>query len=112
MQKITVDLVRLAVSGVVVCAIVVVANPGGLHDRGQLATAKIRIPPPIHVKAVSVAAPAMCWATNEPIGASATQEAQTERGAILQSCASVAPTTRRHREPAREPQNVVLAFAL
>ena len=98
MQKISVDLIRLAVSGAVVCTVVVAANLGGLHHRDRLADAEFRIAPPIHVNAISVAAPATCWATNEPIGAPATQETQPERRAILQSCASVAPTLRRHRE--------------
>jgi hypothetical protein len=105
MQKISVDLVRLAVSGAVVCAVVVAANLGGLHHRDRLADAEIRIPPPIHVQAISVGAPATCWATNKPIGAFAMQETQPERRTILQSCASVAPSLRRHSEPAREPQS-------
>ncbi len=107
MQKITVDLIRLAVSGAVACAVVGTANLGGLHHRDQLANAKIRIPPPIQVKAISVAAPPMCWATNDRIGAAATDEAQTERGAILRSCASLAPASRRHGEPVREPQSLL-----
>ena len=107
MQKITVDLVRLALSGAVVCAVVVAADLGGLHHRGPLANVKIRGPTPIHVKAISVAAPPMCWARNDRIGAAATEEAQTEASAILQICASVAPALRRHSEPAREPQSLL-----
>jgi hypothetical protein len=99
MQKITVDLLRLAFSGAVACAVVGAADLGGLHHRGQFVNAEIRIPPPIHVNAISVAAPATCWATSEPIGAPATQEAQMKRRTILQSCASVAPPLRRHSEP-------------
>jgi len=99
MQKITVDLLRLAFSGAVACAVVGAADLGGLHHRGPIVNAEIRAPPPIHVKAISVAAPATCWATSEPIGASAMQETQPERRTILQSCASVAPPLRRHSEP-------------
>ena len=99
MQKISVDLLRLAFSGAVACAVVGAADLRGLHHRGQFANAEIRAPPPIHVKAISVAAPSTCWATSEPIGAPVTQETQTGRTAILQSCASVAPTLRRHSEP-------------
>jgi hypothetical protein len=99
MQKISVDLIRLAVSGAVACAVVGAADLTGLHHRGQFANAEFRIPPPIHVQAISVAVPATCWATSEPIGAPATQEAQLERRTILQSCASVAPTLRGHSEP-------------
>ncbi len=99
MQKISVDLVRLAVSGAVVCAVVVAVSLGGLHHRDRLADAEIRVPPPIHVQAISVAAPATCWATNKPIGASAMRETQSERRTILQSCASAAPPLRRQSEP-------------
>jgi hypothetical protein len=107
MRKISVDLIRLAVSGAVIGAVALAANLGALGDRDQLANAKMRIPPPIHAKAISVGAPAMCWTTHEPIDAAAMQEAQTERGAIVQSCASVAPALRRLSEPQRQ-----LAFAL
>ncbi len=98
MQKNTVDLLRLAFSGAVACAVVGAADLRALPHGDQLANAKIRVAPPIHVKAISVAAPETCWATSEPIGAPATQETQTGRTAILQSCASVAPTLRRHSE--------------
>jgi hypothetical protein len=98
MQKISVDLVRLAVSGAVVCAVVVAVNLESLNHRDRLADAEIRVLPPIHVQAISVAAPATCWATNKPIGASATQEAQPGRTTMLQSCANVAPPLRRHSE--------------
>ena len=99
MQKISVDLIRPAVSGAAVCTVVVAANLAGLHHRDRLADAGIRIPPPIRVQAISIAAPATCWATNKPIGASAMQETQSERRTILQSCASVAPPLRRNSEP-------------
>ena len=101
MQKISVDLVRLAVSGAVVCAVVVAVNLESLNHRDRLADAEIRVLPPIHVQAISVAAPATCWATNKPIGASATQEAQPGRTTMLQSCANVAPPLRRHSESQR-----------
>ena len=77
MQKISVDLIRLAVSGAVICTGVVAAELRGLHHSDQVAYAKIRVAPPIQVRAVSVGAPALCWTTDEPIGASATHEAQT-----------------------------------
>jgi hypothetical protein len=107
MQKITVDLLRLAFSGAVACAVVGAADLRGLHHRGQFANAEIRAPPPIHVQAISVVAPPICWTANHPTGAPATQETRTERGAILQSCASVALTLRRHSEPEREPQRLL-----
>ena len=107
MQKITVDLIRLAVSGALIGAVVGAAQLRGLHHSDQLANAKIPVPSPIHAKAISVGAPAMCWTTHEPIDAAAMHEAQTERGAIVQSCASVAPALRRLSEPQRQ-----LAFAL
>jgi hypothetical protein len=99
MQKISVDLIRLAVSGAVICAVVGTAEFRALQHGGQFANAKIRGASPIQVKAISVGAPALCWAMDEPIGASATQEAQTEPAAIAQTCPSVAPTLRRLSEP-------------
>ncbi len=99
MQKISVDLIRLAVSSAVICAGVAAAELRGLHHGDQVAYAKIRVAPPIQVKAISVGAPALCWTIDEPIGASATQETQTERAAFAQSCSSVAPTLRRLSEP-------------
>jgi len=110
MQKITVDLIRLAVSGAAVGAVALAANLGALGDRDQLANAKIPVPSPIHAKAISVGAPAMCWTTNDRIRAPTMEEAQTEPSVILQTCASVAPALRRHREPASNPQSL-LAFA-
>ena len=107
MQKITVDLIRLAVSGAVICAVVGAAELGSFHHSDQFATAKIRIAPPIHTKAILVPALPPCWATKEPFGAPTTQEAQSERGAIVRSCASVAPAPRRHSGSRR-----LLAFAL
>ena len=99
MQKISVDLIRLAVSGAVICAVVGAAEFRGLHHGGSFAIAKTRIAPPIQVRAISVGAPALCWTIDEPIGASATQGAQGERAAIAQSCSSVAPSLRRLSEP-------------
>jgi hypothetical protein len=99
MQKISVDLIRLAVSGAVICTGVVAAELRGLHHSDQVAYAKIRVAPPIQVKAISVGAPALCWAMDEPLGASPTQEAQTAPAAIAQTCSSVAPTLRRLSEP-------------
>jgi hypothetical protein len=99
MQKTPVDLIRLAVSGAVICAGVAAAELRGLHHSNQVAYAKIRDAPPIQVKAISVGAPALCWTIDEPIGASATREAQTERTAIAQTCSSVAPALRRLSEP-------------
>lgn len=94
MQKISVDLIRLAVSGAVIGAIALAANLGSPHHRDRLANAEFRPPAPIHVQAISIAAPAACWATNAPIGAPARQETQFERRTILQSCASAAPPLR------------------
>jgi hypothetical protein len=105
MQRITVDLIRLAVTGAVALAVVLAANPGGLNHRGQFVSAAFHIPMPILVNAISIAAPPMCWAANDQIGAPATTEAQAERGAIVQSCASVAPALRSHRELA--PQSLL-----
>jgi hypothetical protein len=114
MQKISVDLIRLAVSGAVICAVVGVAELGGLRHSDQLAAAKTRMAPPIrvnsisvgHVNAISVGAPALCWSIDEPIGASATQGAQAERRAFAQTCSSVAPILRRLSEP---PSRLALA---
>ena len=99
MQKTSVDLIRLAVSGAVICTGVAAAELRGLHHGDQVAYAKIRGAPPIQVKAISVGAPILCWTIDEPIGASATQEAQTERAAIAQTCSSIAPALRRRSEP-------------
>jgi hypothetical protein len=107
MQKISVDLIRLAVSSAAICAVVGAAELGALRHGDQLANVKTRIAPPIHVNAISlghpnaisVGAPALCWSIDEPIGASATQGAQTERAAFAQTCSSVAPTLRRLGEP-------------
>ncbi len=99
MQKISVDLIRLAVSGAVICAAVAAAELRGLHHSEPLANAESRVAPPIQVRAISVGAPALCWTIDEPIGASALQDVQTDRAAIAQTCSSVAPTLRRLSEP-------------
>ena len=107
MQKISVDLIRLAVAGAAIYAVVGTAERAALRHGAQLVNAKIRVAPPIqvkaisvdHVNAMSVGAPALCWTIEKPIGASAAQEAQTERAGIAQSCSSVAPTVRRLSEP-------------
>ena len=99
MQKISVDLIRLAVSSAVICGGVGAAELRGLRHSDQVAFAKVRVAPPIQVKAISVGAPVLCWTIDEPIGASATQEAQTERRAFAQTCSSVAPPLRRLSEP-------------
>ena len=99
MRKISVDLIRLAVSSAAICAVVGTAELGALHHSGQLANPKFRVAPPIRAKAISVGAPALCWTMGKPFGASAAQEAQIERAAIAQSCSSVAPTLRRLGEP-------------
>ena len=99
MQRISVDLIRLAVSSAAVCAVVGVAEFRSLHHGGSLAIAKTRIAPPIQVKAISVGAPALCWTIEEPIGASAAQGAQGDPAAIAQTCSSVSPTLRRLSEP-------------
>ena len=110
MQKISVDLIRLAVSGAVIGAVALAANLAILHNRDRLVIAEFRIPTPIHVQAISVAAPAMCLATTEPIAALGIQETPPERRTILQSCASAAPIWRRHSEPGRElPSLLALA---
>ena len=82
MQKISVDLTRLAVSTVVICAAVGTAEFRSLHHGGSFIIAKTRIASPIQVKAISVGAPALCWTIDEPIGASTTQDAQAERAAV------------------------------
>ena len=114
MQKISVDLIRLAVTGAVICAVAGAAELGALRHSAQFAKVRTRIAPPIHVKAISlghvnaisVGAPALCWSIDEPIGASATQGTQTGLRAFAQTCASVAPTLRRLSEP---PSRVALA---
>ena len=107
MQKISVDLIRLAVSGALIYAAVGAAEWRSFHHSDPSATERIRIAQPIYMKAILFAVPPPCWATKEPIGAPTTHEAQTERGAIVRSCASLAPAPRRHSEPRR-----LLAFAL
>jgi hypothetical protein len=99
MQKISVDLVRLAVSSATICAVVGTAEFRSLHHGGSFAIAKIRIAPPIQVRAISVGAPALCWTIDEPIGASATRGPQGERAATAQTCSSVAPPLRHPSEP-------------
>ena len=99
MQKISVDLIRLAISCTVISAVVEVAVAQGLRHSDQLASAKIRIAPPIQVKAISVGAPALCWTIDEPIDGSATQDAQAKRAAVAQTCSDVAPSLRRLGEP-------------
>ena len=109
MQKITVDLIRLAVSGAVICAAVGAAELRGLHHSDQLANAKIRVAPPIQVKAISVGAPAMCWTMNEPDWRSAMQEAQTEPQRL---CKPARASRRRCAAIASRPQpQSLLAFA-
>jgi hypothetical protein len=99
MQKTSVNLIRLAVSGAAICAGVFAVELGGLYHSDQLAAGKIRVASPIQVKAISVGAPALCWTIGEPIRASATQGAQTERAAFAQSCSSVAPILGPLNEP-------------
>jgi len=98
-QKISVDLIRLAVSSAVICGVVGTAELGAVHHGAQFANTKIRIAPPIQVKAIPVGAPPLCRTIGETIGSSAAQESQTERAAIAQSCSSVAPTLRLRSEP-------------
>jgi hypothetical protein len=99
MQKVSVDLIRLAVSWTVIGAVVEIAVARGLYYNAQVTVAKIRIAPPIQASAISVGAPALCWAIDEPIGATATQEAQIKHTATAQTCSSVAPILRRRSEP-------------
>jgi hypothetical protein len=99
MQKISVDLIRLAVSCVAICTVVEIAVVRGLHYSAQVANAKTRIAPPIQVRAISIGAPALCWTIDDPIDASTTQETQTERAAFAQTCSGVAPSLRRLGEP-------------
>ena len=99
MQKISVDLIRLAVSAAVIGVVVDVAVQRGLHHGDHVASVKSHVAPPIQVRAISVGAPALCWTIEGPIGASTMQEARTERLTIAQTCSSVAPTLRRLVEP-------------
>jgi hypothetical protein len=99
MQKISVDLIRLAVSSAVICVAAGAAEFRSLHHGSSLAIAKTRIAPPIQVRAISVGAPALCWTIEEPIGGSAPQDAQTERTAPAQTCSNVAPSLRGLGEP-------------
>jgi hypothetical protein len=104
MQKISADLIRLAVSSAVICAVAGAAEFRSLHHGGSFAIAKTRIAPPILVKAISVGAPALCWTIEDPVGASATravvtQTLQGDGSAIAQTCSSVSPTLRRLSEP-------------
>jgi hypothetical protein len=107
MQKITVDLIRLAVSAALICAVVGAAEWRGFRHSDHSTTEKNRFAPPIYMNAIPIPDLPPCAATKEAIGAPTTQEAQTERGAIVRSCASVAPAPRRHSESRR-----LLAFAL
>ena len=99
MQRISVDLIRLAVSSAAICVVVGAAEFRSLHHGGSFVVAKTRIAPPIQVKAISVAAPALCWTIDEPIGVAVGQADQSERAAIAQTCSSVSPTLRRLSEP-------------
>ena len=58
MQKITVDLIRLAVSGAVICAVVGAAEWGSFHHSDQPETKRIYIAQPIYMKAILVGVPA------------------------------------------------------
>ena len=99
MQKISVDLIRVAISCTVISAVVEVAVAQGLRHSNQLASAQIRVAPSIQVKAISVGAPVLCWTVDEPIDGSATQDAQAKRAAVAQTCSDVAPSLRRLSEP-------------
>ena len=99
MQRTSVDLIRLAVSGAAICAGVFAMELGGRDHGDQLATGKIRVAPPIQATAISVGAPALCWTIGEPIGASANPGAPTERAVFAQSCSSVAPILGPLNEP-------------
>jgi hypothetical protein len=99
MQKISTDLIRLAVSSAAICAVVGIAEFRSLHHGGLIVVAKTRTAPPIRERAVSVGAPGLCWTIDEPVSASSTPGAQRERAAIAQTCSSIAPTLRRLSEP-------------
>ena len=99
MQKISVDLIRLAVSSAAICVVVGAAEFRSLQPSDSFVVAKTHIAPPIQVKAISIGAPALCWTMEEPIGATATQRAQGNPAAIAQTCSSVPPTLRRLSEP-------------
>ena len=95
MQKISTDLIRLALSSATICAVVGTAEFRGLRHGGSFAIARTRVAPPIPVRAISVGAPALCWTIAEPIGTSAAPETHNESVAIAQACSSVAPGLRR-----------------
>jgi hypothetical protein len=99
MQKISVDLIRLAISCTVISAVVEVAVAQGLLHSDKLGSAKVRVAPPIQVKTISVGAPALCWTIDEPIDGSAPQDAQAKRAPVAQTCSDVAPSLRRLSEP-------------
>ena len=98
MQKISRDLVRLAVSSAAICVVVGAAEFRSLQPSDSFVVAKTHIAPPIQVKAISVGAPALCWTIEEPIGVSAKQ-AELSDAAVAQTCSSVPPTLRRLSEP-------------
>jgi len=101
MQKISVDLIRLAVSAAAIGVVADVAVQRGFHHGDHVGYVKVYVAPPMQVRAISVGAPALCWTIEGPIDASTPQEARTERPAIAQTCSSVAPTLRRLSEPQR-----------
>ena len=98
MQKISRDLIRLAVSSAAICVVVGAAEFRSLQRSGPFAMAKTQMAPPIQVRAISVGAPALCWTIEEPIGVSAKQAEQSD-AATAQTCSSVPPTLRRLSEP-------------
>ena len=106
MQKITVDLIRLAVFGAVIYAVVGAVEWRSFHHSDPSEAERIHIAPPVYMRGTPVPTPPPCWATNEPMDALTAQEVQTERGAIVHSCASLEPAPRRQDEPRR-----LLAFA-
>jgi len=99
MQKISVDLIRLAVSSVAICLVVGAGEFRSLHHGGSSVVAKTRIAQPIQVRAISVGAPTLCWTIDEPISVSVGRADQSERAAIAQTCSTVSPTLRRLNEP-------------
>lgn len=102
MQKVTVDLRRLALSGAAACAVFATAHHELSNHRDPLLHARTPLAGPILVQAISFAVPPIC--PNVWIGAPEVAEGVR---ATSRPCANDAPTPRRGGEPSLELQGAL-----
>ena len=106
MQRITVDLRRLALSGAAACAVLTAAYHETTQQRAPLSSARTPISAPIIVKTISLAVAPLCRTLSGWITVSGVEE---DPISTTQACANAPPTLRRDRKLAFQSQSA-LAF--